>query len=155
MENGNIIKCPNCGSDKIKKCEGEDDFLHVKPEGEPARKQKNCINKNKFMKKDILSIKSDNNTDDTVIKVKISEGNKETLLIICVSYEFFTESPKMVNFRIDPNEIGQEANDIKIREWVRPKILDFILKTKNLFSKSEHKMYFHSLKPDYTEINLK
>lgn len=48
MQNENIIKCPNCGSDKIKRLEGEDDFLHVKPEGEPARKQKNYINKNKY-----------------------------------------------------------------------------------------------------------
>jgi len=48
MKNNDIIKCPNCGSDKIKKLEGEDDFLHVKLEGEPTRKQKNCIKKNAY-----------------------------------------------------------------------------------------------------------
>jgi len=48
MQNGNIIKCPNCGSDKIKKLEGEDDFLHEKLEGESARKQQNCSNKHAY-----------------------------------------------------------------------------------------------------------
>jgi len=105
------------------------------------------------MKTNILSIKLDDKNDDTIIKVKISEGNKETLLIMRVSYEFFTHSPEMVNFQIDPYKIGQEANDIKIKEWAEQIISNFILKTKDLFNKPEHTIYFHSLKPDYTEIN--
>jgi DNA-directed RNA polymerase subunit RPC12/RpoP len=46
MQDSNIIKCPKCSSDRVKKLENENDFLHVKPEGEPARKQKNNINQN-------------------------------------------------------------------------------------------------------------
>jgi len=48
MKNKNIIKCPRCGSNKIKQSENEDNFLHVKPEGEPAKKQKNNINQKTY-----------------------------------------------------------------------------------------------------------
>ncbi len=41
------MDCPKCGSNRIKNEEGIEDFLHVKREGEPDEKAKNC-NKNKY-----------------------------------------------------------------------------------------------------------
>lgn len=40
--------CPKCGSKRIKKEEGAEDFLPWKPEGEPAEKQSDDLDKDKY-----------------------------------------------------------------------------------------------------------